>query len=77
MYKSLDRACHGGPCTEKGMAVPGFCQCKADADRIAELEAALQAISAEMKTAHDGACVGPVKDILHNAGFKQWADTSR
>ena len=40
--------------------------------RIAELEAALAAISAEMKYAHDGGCVPVVKDILHVAGYPQW-----
>jgi len=33
------RACWGGPCTDLGKAEPGFCQCKADRQRIAELEA--------------------------------------
>ena len=33
------RPCNdGGRCTPKGMAEPGFCKCKEDADRIAKLE---------------------------------------
>jgi len=38
---AYDRPCQGGPCTIKGLAEPGFCKCKADAERIVELEVAL------------------------------------
>lgn len=41
---AYSRPCHGGPCTEKGLADLKFCQCRADASRIAELEAAIEEI---------------------------------
>ncbi len=38
----FDRPCHGGPCTEKGMAEPGFCKCKEAEDEIVRLRTALR-----------------------------------
>jgi hypothetical protein len=39
------------------------------ADRIEELEAALREIAEEMRTAHDGACVPVVKEVLRRIGM--------
>jgi len=44
------------------------------AARIAELEGALRGISDQLVGAHDGGCIHPIRDILHEAGFKQWDD---
>lgn len=34
MSNPYDRPCWSGPCTDRGMATPGFCKCKADAELI-------------------------------------------
>jgi len=37
MAHAYKRPCHGGSCTEKGMAEPGFCKCQEDAETIGRL----------------------------------------
>lgn len=34
----LKRPCWGGVCSDRGVAEPGFCQCKADAEEILKLK---------------------------------------
>lgn len=41
MQNPFNRPCWGGPCTAKGMAEPGFCKCKEDAEEIALLRKTL------------------------------------
>lgn len=44
MPNPYERPCWGGPCTEKGMATPGFCKCKDAADEIEDLREQIKSL---------------------------------
>lgn len=68
MRNQYARPCSdGGACTEKGMAIPGFCKCKEDSERVAELEAAIKAFVA---TYEGMACYGPAAEALKKLASK-------
>ena len=42
-----------GPCTEKGMAIEGFCKCKADSERLQDLTQRVAALEQVLSNAID------------------------
>ena len=62
MSSSYQRPCQGGPCTEIGMAIPGFCKCKQDAERICALENLVRELAMDLENEIDNRYSHGIKD---------------
>lgn len=67
MTQPYERPCHNGACTSTGMAEPGFCKCKADAERMEMLERALDILLIKIDVVFADDLPTPVKEAIEAA----------